>query len=59
MEICPQCRKEVNPAEHLTLFRSRPVSQIECSCGYKGLPVQLEKAPKKKGKKSSRKDKRD
>ena len=59
MEICPRCRKAVNPSNHFTLSRSRDISQIECECGYRGLPVQLEKPPDKKVKKNSGKDKRD
>jgi hypothetical protein len=43
MEICPRCGKPVDPAAHFTLARSRPISQIECSCGYVGLPVDLVK----------------
>ncbi|MBD3210755.1 hypothetical protein GF318_05220 [Candidatus Micrarchaeota archaeon] len=42
-EFCPKCGKAVSPAEHFTLARSRPISQIECECGYTGLPVILEK----------------
>ena len=46
-EHCPKCGKKVNPTDHLTLARSRPISQIECSCGYYGLPVIYEKKKEK------------
>lgn len=42
MERCPKCKKLVDPTDHFTLARSRPISQIECDCGYYGLPIQLE-----------------
>lgn len=40
MEICPKCRKEVRPADHFSLDY-RDISQIQCSCGYIGLPVRF------------------
>lgn len=43
MEICPKCGKPVEARDFMALAGSRPISQIECSCGYFGLPVKLEK----------------
>jgi hypothetical protein len=48
MEVCPKCRKPVEARDHMTLAGSRPISQVECECGYYGLPVQLEKDDSKK-----------
>ncbi|MBU0527785.1 hypothetical protein KKE92_04850 [Candidatus Micrarchaeota archaeon] len=42
MEVCPKYGKPVEAKDHMPLAGSRPISQIECSCGYYGLPVQLE-----------------
>jgi hypothetical protein len=39
IEYCPRCGEAVDPSAHFTLARSRPISQIECECGYIGLPV--------------------
>lgn len=39
MEICPHCKKRTLPFDDMSLFNSRPVSRIECDCGYVGLPI--------------------
>ena len=43
MEVCPKCMKPVEAKEHMTLAGSRPITQIQCECGYYGLPIKLEK----------------
>ena len=43
MEVCPKFMKPVEAKDHLTLAKSRPITQIQCECGYYGLPIRLEK----------------
>jgi Zn ribbon nucleic-acid-binding protein len=42
MEVCPKCKKPVEAKDHMTLFNSRPISQITCECGYYGLNIEVE-----------------
>gem|GEM_PF-2871505 len=42
MEICPKCKKKIEPTDHFSLDY-RDISQIQCRCGYRGLPVRFVK----------------
>ncbi len=42
MDVCPHCMRKTLPFDDMDLCRSRPVSRIECECGYVGLPIRTE-----------------
>lgn len=48
MEVCPKCLKPTEAKDKLTVSKMYPINQINCECGYYGLPIEVKKVDSKK-----------